>query len=42
MAELLGNGALRSELNRRAALRVLDFDPDRAAGTFLRHLLSVV
>ena len=42
MAELLGNGALRSELNRRAALRVLDFDPDRAAETFLRHLLSVV
>ena len=41
MAELLVNGALRDELNRRAAIRVLDFDPDRAAETFLRHVLSV-
>ena len=41
MAELLGNAALRSELNRRAAVRVLDFAPTAAAETFVRHLLSV-
>ena len=41
MAELLGDEALRDELNRRAALRVLDFDPTVAAETFIRHLLSV-
>jgi glycosyltransferase involved in cell wall biosynthesis len=41
MAEVLGNPALRSELARRAAARVRDFSPDRAAETFLRHLLSV-
>ena len=42
MAELLGNRALRAELNGRAALRVRAFEPERAAETFLRHLLSVV
>ncbi len=41
MAELLDNVALREELNRRAAVRVRAFQPDRAAETFLRHLLSV-
>jgi len=41
IAEVLGNEPLRHELNRRAALRVQDFHPDRAAETFLRHLLSV-
>ncbi len=41
MAELLGNQALRRELDRRAAERLRAFHPDRAAETFLRHLLSV-
>jgi glycosyltransferase involved in cell wall biosynthesis len=42
MAELLLNQGLRAELNRRAAARLPTFHPDRAAATFLRHLLSVV
>lgn len=41
MAEILENQVLRTELNRRAAVRVRAFDPDRAAETFLRHLLRV-
>ena len=41
MAELLENAALRDELNRRAAVRVQAFQPERAAEIFLRHLLSV-
>jgi glycosyltransferase involved in cell wall biosynthesis len=41
MAELLTNTALRAELNRRAEARLRAFDPDRAAETLLRHLLSV-
>ena len=41
MAELLGNAPLRDELCRRGAERVQAFQPQRAAETFLRHLLSV-
>jgi hypothetical protein len=41
MAELLDNAPLRDELCRRGAERVQAFKPERAAETFLRHLLSV-
>lgn len=41
MAELVTNAPLRAELNRRAEARLRTFDPDRAAETLLRHLLSV-
>ena len=41
MATLLEDDGLRRELNRRAAIRVEDLSPERAAETFLHHLLSV-